>query len=85
MTTDYVTGIPETASKHNAIAVFVDALTKYVTLMPCCKSSSGVDRAHVFMDHVYAHFGLPEHVLSDRGAQFTGCLKQSLAERLGYS
>ena len=37
------------------------------------------------MDNVYVHFGLPEHILSDRGTQFTGLFNQSLAERLGYS
>ena len=84
VTTDYVTGFPETADNLNAIAVFVDALTIYVILVPCSKSSSGMDWAHMFMDNVYAHFGLPEHILSDRGTQFTGCFNQSLAEQLGY-
>lgn len=85
VTTDYVTGFPKTASKHNAIAVFVDALTKYVILVPCSKESSGADWARMFMDNVHEHFGLPIHILSDRGGQFTGLFNQSLAEQLGYS
>ena len=39
----------------------------------------------MFMDHVHEHFGLPVHILSDRGTQFTGLFNQSLAERLGYT
>ena len=35
VTTDYVTGFPMTADNHNAIALFVDALTKYTVTMPC--------------------------------------------------
>ena len=84
VTTDYVTGFPKTAAKHNAVAVFVDAWTKYVILVPCSKESSGADWAH-FMDIVHEHFGLPIHILSDRGMQFTGLFNQSLAERLGYT
>ena len=48
--------------KHNAVAVVIDALTKYVILLPCSKDSSGADWAHMFVD-VHEHFGLPVHVL----------------------
>ena len=84
VSTDYVTGFPKTVSKHNAIAVFVDLLTKYVILVPCSKESSGADWAHMFMDNVHVHFGLPVHILSDRGTQFTGLFNQLLAKRLGF-
>ena len=49
-----------TADNHNAIAVFVDALTKYTVVVPCTKESSGADWAHMFKDHVHVHFGLPD-------------------------
>ena len=38
----------------------------------------------MFKDNVHLHFGLPEHILSDRGTQFTGLFNQVLAEHLGY-
>ena len=85
VTTDYVTGLPMTADKHDAIAVFVDALTKYTIIVPCTKESTGADWAHMFMNHVHTHFGLPMYILSDRGPQFTGLFNKVLAERLGYS
>ena len=85
VTTGYVTGFPKISAKHNAIAVFVVALTKYIILVPCSKESSGTDWAHMCMDHVHEHFGLPIHTLSDRGTQFPGLFNQSLAERLGYT
>lgn len=80
VTTDYVTGFPKTADQHDAVAVFVDALTKYVILVPCSKESLGTDWAHMFVDPVHDHFGLPVHILSDRGTQITGLFNQSLAQ-----
>ena len=53
--------------------------------MSCTKESSGADWASLFKDHVHVHFGLPEHILFDRGTQFTGLFNQVLAERLGYN
>ena len=78
VTIDHVTGVPKTANKHNAVAVFVDELTEYVILGPCSKESSGADWAYMFIDNVYVHFGLPEHILSDRGTQFTGLFIKSI-------
>ena len=45
--TDYATGFPMAADNHNAIAVFVDALTTYTVIVPCTKESSGADWAHI--------------------------------------
>lgn len=72
-----------TVSKHNAIAVFVNAMTKYVGIVPCIKESSGADWAHMFKDHIHAR--LPQYILSDRGTPCSGLCNQMLAERLGYS
>ena len=63
----------------------MDALTKYTVNVPCTKESSGADRANMLKDHLHVHLGRPEHVLSDRGTQFTDTLNQVLAERLGYN
>ena len=37
----------------------------------------------MFLDHVHAHFGLPKHVLSDRGPQFAGLFNKDLAGVIG--
>ncbi len=85
VTTDYVTRFPKTIAGHDAVAVFVHELTKYVILVPCSKETSGTDWAQTFMDQVHVHFGLPTHVLSDRGTWFNGLFNQSLVAHLGYS
>ena len=42
LTTDYITGLPLTPNGHNAIAVFVDKLTKYVYAVPCTDQSDAM-------------------------------------------
>ena len=76
-TTDYVTASPRTAKGHDAIIAFVDQLTKYVIHVARNRESTAVDWASMFTDHVHVYFGLPEYILSGRGAQFTGVLKQT--------
>lgn len=85
VTTDYVTGQPESDSGHDAIAVFVDRLTKYVYIMPCTVNNDGEDWADMFMASVHTNQGLPDRILSDRGPQFKGEFNQALAQRLGIT
>ncbi len=85
VTTDYVTGLPESDDGHDAIAVFIDKLTKYVYIMPCTVHSHGKDWADMFMASVHTNQGLPDRILSDRGSQFRGVFNQALAKRLGIT
>ena len=52
VTTDYITGLPVTADGHNAIAVFVDKLTRYVYVVSCIDTSDSVDWANLYVQHV---------------------------------
>lgn len=79
VTTDYVTGLPETENGHDAMAIFVDKLTEWVHLKPCKISSDGQDWADKFMDSVNVNQGMTGHVLSDRGPQLRGEFDQGLA------
>jgi transposase InsO family protein len=38
---------------------------------------------HIYRDHVWKDFGLPEVVISDRGTQFVGHFMQDLLKLLG--
>ena len=81
--TDYITGLPLTAKGPNAIAVFVDKLTKYVYAVPCSNTSDATDWAHMYVEHVVQHQGLSELIMSDRGPQFISTFNKALAARLG--
>ena len=66
VTTDYITGLPLTPKRNNAIAVFVDKLTKYVYAVPCDDKSNAVDWANKYLEHVVQHEGLSAVIISDR-------------------
>jgi transposase InsO family protein len=83
VTTDYITGLPRTPKGNNAIAVFVDKLTKYVYAVPCSDTSDAVDWANMYVEHVVQHEGLSTVIISDRGPQFKSAFNRALALRLG--
>ena len=87
ITTDYITGLPCTPKGNNAIAVFVDKLTKYVYAVPCTDKSisDAVDWANMYIEHVVQHEGLSNVIISDRGPQFNSAFNRALAVRLGIT
>ena len=85
VTTDYITGLPLTPNGNNAIAVFVDKLTKYVYAVPCNDKLNAVDWANMYVEHVVQHEGLSAVIISDRGPQFISAFNKALAFRLGIT
>ena len=85
VTTDYITGLPCTPEGNNAIAVFVDKLTKYVYELPCTDKSDAVDWANMYVEHVVQHEILSIVIISDRGPQFNSAFNGALAVRLGIT
>ncbi|DBA87893.1 TPA: hypothetical protein ACH3X1_016779 [Trebouxia sp. C0004] len=85
VTTDYITGLPCTPKGNNAIAVFVDKLTKYVYAVPCTDKFDAVDWANMYVEHVVQHEGLSNVIISDRGPQFNSAFNRALAVRLGIT
>ena len=83
VTTDYITGLPTTPKGNNAIAVFVDKLTKYVYAVPCKDTSTAVDWASMYPEHVVQPEGLSIVIIPDRRPQFTSAFNKSLALRPG--
>ena len=84
VTTDYITGLPVTADGHNAIAVFVNKLTKYVYAVSCTDTSA-IDWADMYVQHVVQHEGLSHVIISDRGPQSNNKFYKALSTRLGIS
>lgn len=80
---DLITGLPVTSSGHDAIAVFVDKLTKLCHFAAVKKASSAVDLAAVFFNAVYRHHGLPSVIVSDRDSRFTSKFWQHLFKLCG--
>lgn len=52
--------------------VLVDRLTKYAVFVPTLATCIVEKVAELFLRHVVKHFGVPEDIVSDRDACFTG-------------
>ena len=60
--------MPEDNEGYNAIVVFIDRLSKKAVSLPCRKTATAKDLAELYAVHCYRHVGLPDSVVSNRGA-----------------
>ena len=80
---DFITGLPLSEHKFNALLTVTDKLTKAIRLIPCTTETSAEDTARLFLDYCYPIFGLPFKLISDRDARFTSRFWQTLMNLLG--
>nr|GEZ47922.1 hypothetical protein [Tanacetum cinerariifolium] len=63
---DFVTGLPRTQKKNDAIWVVVDRLTKSTHFLPICKDFSISRLADIFQQEIVRLHGAPAAIVSDR-------------------
>ena len=84
---DFVTGLPLSAdwkgNSYDSILVIVDRLTKMVHYEPVKVTINAPRLAEVIIEVVVQHHGLPDSIISDRGAIFTSKFWSSLCYFLG--
>ena len=84
---DFVTGLPLSSDwkgdNYNSILVIVDQLTKMVHYKPVKVTINAPGLVEVIIDVVVQHHGLPDSIISDRGAIFTSKFWSSLCYFLG--
>ena len=56
------------------LLTIVDRFSKYVTFVPCSTSSTALDLASLFYDHIVCKFGMPAKIVSDRDSRFLSML-----------
>jgi len=68
---NFMTDLP-LSEGFDSIMVTVDhGLSKGVILTPCSKTGLTAEHtARLYIDNIYARFGLPDKLISDRGPQF---------------
>ena len=79
---DFITKLP-LAQGYDTILVVCDQLTKMAHFIPTIEKTSAEGLARLFRDHVWKLHGLPESIISDRGAQFAANLMKELNQILG--
>ena len=84
---DFVTGLPLSSDwkgdSYNSILVIVKRLTKIVYHEPVKVTINALGQAEVIIDVVVRHHGLPDSIISDRGAIFTSKFWSLLCYFLG--
>ncbi|GKB90460.1 putative nucleotidyltransferase, ribonuclease H, partial [Tanacetum coccineum] len=68
---DFVTGLPRTFKKNNAIWVVVDRLTKSAYFFPIQQGYSVSKLAEIFQQEIIRLHGTPASIVSDRDPLFT--------------
>ena len=79
---DFITKLP-LAQGYDAILVVCDRMTKMAHFIPTTEKTLAEGLVRMFRDHVWKLHGLPESIVSDRGAQFVAGLMRELNRMLG--
>ena len=66
---DFITDLP-LSEGHDSILVVVDRFTKMAHFIPCSKAISGLETTNLILANVVRLHGLPDDIISDRGAPF---------------
>jgi len=74
--------LPE-SDGYDVIMVVVDSLCKRAHFLPVNTTITAIGSARQFRDNMWKHHGLPTHILSDRGPQFTAEFTTELYRLLG--
>nr|GEX41788.1 retrotransposable element Tf2 [Tanacetum cinerariifolium] len=80
---DFITGLPRTQRRHDAIWVVVDRLTKSAHFLPISKDYSVSKLAKTFQQEIARLHGTPSAIVSDRDLRFTKCRAPICWDRVG--
>ncbi|GJR15064.1 putative nucleotidyltransferase, ribonuclease H [Tanacetum coccineum] len=80
---DFVTGLPRTQRKHDAIWVVVDRLTKSAHFLPIRKDYPVSKIAEMFQQEIVRLHGTPSAIVSDRDPRFTSRFWKGLQKAWG--
>ena len=78
----YITKLP-LAQGYNTILVVYDCFSKMAYFIATMEKTSAEGLAKLFWDHIWKLHGLPESIISDRGAQFAAGMMKELNNLLG--
>jgi len=79
---DFIVKLP-LAQGYDTILVACNRLTKMAHFIPTTEKTSAVGLARLFRDNIWKLHGLPESIISNRGAQFAAGMMKELNEKLG--
>jgi len=78
---DFIKQLPA-SNGFTTILVIIDHLSKEIVFIPTTDNVTAIDVADAFIMHVFAKHGIPLHVSSDCGLEFTSHFFQSFGTLL---
>ncbi len=60
--------MPKDNKEYNIIIVFINRFSKKAVIILCRKTATVKDLAEIYIIYYYRYLGLPDSVVSDRGA-----------------
>lgn len=83
ISTDFITGLPQTAAGYDQICVVVCRLTKMVHFLPCYATDGSKQVAELFVREIFRLHGTPLEIVSDRDPKFAAELWREFWALLG--
>ena len=82
---DFITKLPKSQG-HDAILTLTDHnCTKVLVFIPCTEEITVEGTALLYVKYIFARFGLPSRVISDRDPRFASKFTRELCRILGIS
>ena len=82
---DFIMKLPLSEGHDTILMVTDQGCMKMALIIPCSETITTEGIAHLYLHHVFKHFGLPMKVISDRDTHFTSKFVKELCQRLGIS
>jgi hypothetical protein len=80
---DFITKLPELQGYDSILTVTNHDCTKAAIFIPCREEINAEGTAALYIQHVFAHFGLPRKVISDRDPRFVSKFMQEVCRIMG--
>ena len=80
---DFISGLPRTSRKHDAIWVNIDRLTKSAHFLPINMTYSLDRLVDLYIKEIVRLHGVPKEIISDRDSRFLSRFWRRLQESIG--
>jgi hypothetical protein len=80
---DFITKLPESQGYDSILTITDHDCTKAAIFIPCREEINTEGTAALYIKHVFAHFGLPRKVISDRDPRFISKFMQEICRIMG--
>jgi transposase InsO family protein len=80
---DFITKLPPSQGYDSILTVTDHDCSKATIFIPCVEEISGEETVAAYAKHVFARYGLPSKIISDRDPRFTSKFTRELCKLLG--